>query len=238
MQPVEIRLTGTVLACRPDTLPTEVSGAMQSQGRSALERLLPWGRVARLIVVTTDWIVLFHANGYFSRVGRRLPEDPVERFQALAERERIRINHGQGVEDTYGFQGEGQWRLQSFQGESLRRTEPRMLSEVVTKLPSEQVQAALDLDPKGASLLSPTQLDDGERRVLRSLIDEWPYNTVDHLRIELTRDPELGHAEIERALDLLLARGYVEEFEVGHWQVTETARHIRHRLLGSEPVAA
>jgi hypothetical protein len=237
-QPVEIRLIGTMLACRDDTLPAQVAEAKLSSGRSMLEALLPWDRVPRLIVITTDWITLFHANGYFSRVGCRLPEEPVRRFQALAERARIRLSYGQGVEEVYEFKGDARWSLQSFQGQNLRREEPRMLSDVVRKLSGEQAQAALDLDPEGSSQLARRQLNEGEARILRSLIEESPYNTVDQIYAELTKGPHVAYEVVEDNLDLLLARGYVEEFQPGHWQATPSALHIRRRLLGLEPAAA
>ena len=112
-----------------------------------------------------------------------------------------------------------------------------MLSDVVGKLSGEQVQAALDLDPEGSSLLARRQLNEGEARILRSLIEESPYNTVDQIYAELTKGPQVPYEAVEGTLDVLLARGYVEEFKPGHWRATPSALHIRRRLLGLESAA-
>ncbi len=110
-----------------------------------------------------------------------------------------------------------------------------MLSDVVEKLSGEQEQAALDLDPEGASLLARRQLNEAEARILHSLIEESPYNSVDQIYAELTKGPEVAYEAVEHTLDLLLARGYVEEFKPGRWQATQAALRTRRRLLGPEP---
>jgi DNA-binding transcriptional ArsR family regulator len=71
-----------------------------------------------------------------------------------------------------------------------------------------------------------------ELRVFRSLIEEWPWDTVEKIGVELTRGEELGSAEIEAALEALREKGYVEEFEPGRWQVTPNGHGVRRTLLG------
>ncbi|HET9197277.1 MAG TPA: hypothetical protein VFN92_03370 [Solirubrobacterales bacterium] len=235
---VEVRLTGTAAACADSTLPPRVAAAKRSAGRSELERVASWERPPGLILITPEWIALFHANGHFSRVGQRLPEDPVRRFEALAERSRIRLEHGQGVEDVYEFDGRNRWTLRSFQGETLRREEPRQLSDAIAKLSGEREQAALDLDPSGASMLSRRQLDFAETEILRVLVDAPTHNSVDMIYAEVARRTSVPYEEVERALDTLLGRRYVEDAGRGCWQATDVGREVRRQLRKSEPAAA
>jgi hypothetical protein len=232
--PIEVRIAGTTLACQDDTLPPRVADAKRSFGRSVIKSLSSWDQLPPLILVTPDWITLFHANGYFSRIGRQLPVDQTERFRALIERSQIHLPYGQGVEQIYECRGSGRWSLQSLHRGTLREEQARMLSDVVTKVSVEQGQVALDIDPEGASLLGSQHLDDAEARVLRSLIEEWPDDTIEAIRVGLTRGQELRYDEVESVLARLFARGYVEEFELGHWQATDVAKRIRPRLLGPE----
>lgn len=229
---VEVRLTGTALSCSGATLPEAVAASMQSRGRTAVESVLAWGRPPRLAVVTSDWITIRHRNGYYSLVGQQLPADPAKRFEALVERAKIRVPFGQGVEHIYEHRGAGRWVLRALQGGIPRLEERRMLSEVVAKLTGDQLQAALDLDPEGASELAATPLDEGEERVLRGLIEEMIDDTVEEIRIRLTRGRELSYEEVEQVLERLWVRGYAEEFRPGRWEATDLARHIRRRLLG------
>ncbi len=234
----EVRVTGTALACHDDTLPPQVAAAKQSLGRTVLEGLLAWSRLPRLVTVTSDWITLHHANGHFSRIGLRLPDEPARRLETLTERARIRFTLGQGVEQFYEHRGDGHWVLLSYQAATLRDEEPRTLADVVAKLSGERLQAALDADPEGASLLTPTQLDGSERQVLWFLVEESIEDTIEDLRIRLTQGREHTYDEVEEILDRLWIRGYVEEFRPGHWEVTPTALHIKKRLLGAELTAA
>ena len=235
---VEVRVTGTALACRDDTLPAAVVAAKASRGRSVLEGLLSWARPPRLIVVTSDWITLFHPNGHWSRVGRRPSEEPARWLGEPAERSRSHAPLDQGVRREYVYRDEGRWVLRSIQAGALRHEEPSSLADIVARLSGEQLQAALDLDPEGASELAATSLDEAERRILHGLIEEWIDDTVDDLRIRLTRGRELTYGEVQQALERLGIRGYVEEFRPGHWRATDTARYIRRRLLGTESLAA
>src|SRR6476646_444752 len=75
-------------------------------------------------------------------------------------------------------------------------------------------------------------LKGAELRVFRSLIEEWPWDTVEKIRVEMTRGDELGTADIEAALTSLREKGYVEEFEAGRWQVTPNGHGVRRTLLG------
>jgi hypothetical protein len=75
-------------------------------------------------------------------------------------------------------------------------------------------------------------LKGSEFRVFRSLIEEWPWDTVEKIRVELTRGDELDTAEVEAALESLREKGYVEEFQPGRWQVTPNGHGVRRMLLG------
>ena len=234
---VEVRVTDTAWVSADAGLSEAVAAAKQSHGRTAVETVLSWGRPPRLITVTTDWITIFHPNGRFSRIGWRLPSDPAQRFEAQVERSKIRVPFGQGVEHLYEYRGKGQWVLRALQGATARLEEPRMLSDVVAKLTSDRLQAALDLDPVGASELAATQLDESEMRILRGLVTECIDDTVEDIRIRLTRGRELTYEGVEQVLERLWVRGYVEEFSPGRWETTNNALAIKNRLLGL-PAAA
>lgn len=113
-----------------------------------------------------------------------------------------------------------------------------MLSDVIGKVSDGQGQDARDLDPEGTAMLPRRQLEESEARVLRSLIEEYPYNSVEQIRAELTKAPPLSYEEVEDVLDALRIQGYVEEFEPGHWRASDHARHIRRRLLAPLTAAA
>jgi hypothetical protein len=76
------------------------------------------------------------------------------------------------------------------------------------------------------------QLQGAEFRIFRSLFHEWPYNSVEELRIEMTRGVELSTAEVETVLASLQGKGYVVEFEPGRWQLTPNGHGVRRSLLG------
>jgi hypothetical protein len=76
------------------------------------------------------------------------------------------------------------------------------------------------------------QLEGAEFRVFRSLIEEWPWDTVEKIRVEMTLGEEMSVAQIEEALGNLREMGYVEEFEPGRWQVTPNGHGMRRTLLG------
>lgn len=230
---IEARVTGTAWVSADAGLPEAVAAAKQSHGRTAVETVLSWGRPPRLITVTTDWITIFHRNGYFSRVGQRLSDDPTQRLEALVDRAKVRVPFGQSVEHVYEYRGKGQWILRGLQGGNARLEEPCTLVDVVAKLTGEHLQAALDLDPEGASELAATPLDESEARVLRGLIAECDDNTVEDIRIRLTRGRELTYEGVEQVLERLWVRGYVEEFSPGRWKGTDLALHHRRRLFGS-----
>lgn len=71
-----------------------------------------------------------------------------------------------------------------------------------------------------------------ELRVFRSLVEEWPWDTVEKIRVEMTRGEELSSAEVEAALESLREKGYVEEFQSNRWQVTPNGHGVRRTLLG------
>jgi Mn-dependent DtxR family transcriptional regulator len=74
-----------------------------------------------------------------------------------------------------------------------------------------------------------------EYRVFRSLLREWDRDSVEAIRVELTRGEEVPTPEIEEALRTLAEKGYVEEFEPGHWRVTDRGRAVERSLLGDPP---
>ena len=78
-------------------------------------------------------------------------------------------------------------------------------------------------------------LDGVELRVFRSLLQEWDRDTVEEIRVELTRGVPVPTAEVEAALQRLAQRGYAEEFSEGHWRVTPQARAVEATLLGKRP---
>lgn len=228
-QKVEVRLTGTANATLDSTLPDQVAKAKQTNGRSVIERILGWETLPPVIEIGSEWITIYHANGYFSRIGRRLPSGQ-QRLKALAEQSRIRIPYWQGVEEVFEFSF-GRWTLKSLQKGILRREGPVMLPDVIAKVPGTQAQDARDIDPEGTGMLPRRQLRESEARVLRSLVEEWPYDTVEQVRVELTKGRHLSYEEVEDVLDALRTQGYVEEFESGHWRASDQARHMRRRLL-------
>jgi hypothetical protein len=234
---VEARVTGSAWVSADSGLPGVVAAAKQSRGRTAVEAVLSWARPPRLITVTTDWITIHHRNGYFSRVGWRLPDDPTQRFEALVDRAKIRVPFGQGVEHVYEYREQGRWVLRALQSGDARLEEPRMLADVVSKLSGDRLQEALDLDPEGASELAMKQLDESESRVLRGLLSECEDNTVEDIRIRLTRGTELPYEGVEQVLERLWIRGYVEEFSPGRWKATANALVIQDRLLGLSAAA-
>lgn len=81
-------------------------------------------------------------------------------------------------------------------------------------------------------------LQGSELRVFRSLIEEWPWDTVEKIRVELTRGEELSSEQVEAALQRLRQKGYVEEFEAGRWQVTAKGHAVRRTLLGERRAEA
>jgi hypothetical protein len=62
-------------------------------------------------------------------------------------------------------------------------------------------------------------------------LHEWPKDSVEQIRIELTRSVELSTEEVEAALEVLL-KGYVEEFRPGHWKLTPNGHGVKRSLLG------
>jgi DNA-binding transcriptional ArsR family regulator len=90
----------------------------------------------------------------------------------------------------------------------------------------------LELAPTANVTFVAEPLSGAEFRIFRSLIEEWPEDTVEKLRVEMTRGVELSPAEIERALRDLTEKGYVEEFEPGRWQVTASGHGRKRTLLG------
>jgi hypothetical protein len=228
-QQIEVRLTGTANATQNGTLPEQVASAKETSGQSVVERILGWESPPPMIEIGSEWVTLHHRNGYFSRIGRRLPSGP-QRLEVLTERSKIRIPYGQGVEEVFEYSC-GRWTLKSLHGGVLRREGPLMLSDVIARVSDGQAQDARDLDPEGTAMLPRRQLQVPEARVLRSLIEEYPYNSVEEIRAELRNAPSLSYEQVEDVLDALRIQGYVEEFRPGHWRASEHARHIRRRLL-------
>ena len=83
-----------------------------------------------------------------------------------------------------------------------------------------------------------TPLQGAERRIFSSLLHEWPKDSVEEIRIELTRGVELFTDEIEAALEDLRLKGYVEEFQAGHWKLTPNGHGVKRSLLGEISDAA
>jgi hypothetical protein len=75
------------------------------------------------------------------------------------------------------------------------------------------------------------ELEGVEFRVFRSLVREYDQDTVEHIYVQLSRDP-VDRADIEAALAALADRGFVEEFEEGRWKATSQGLHLEKRLLG------
>jgi hypothetical protein len=69
-------------------------------------------------------------------------------------------------------------------------------------------------------------------RVFRSLHQEWDLDTVEDIRIQLTRGPLVPFEQIEAALARLAERRYVEEFKPGHWKITNQGLAVKRSLLG------
>lgn len=81
-------------------------------------------------------------------------------------------------------------------------------------------------------------LKGAELRVFKSLIEEWPWDTVEKIRVEMTRGDELSTEEVEAVLNSLREKGYVEEFQPGRWQVTPNGHGVRRTLLGERRAEA
>jgi hypothetical protein len=75
-------------------------------------------------------------------------------------------------------------------------------------------------------------LDGLQLRVFRSLEREWDRDTVEAIRVELTRGPAAGSEQIEQALSQLEALGYVEEREPGRWAITPNGLAVKGSLTG------
>jgi hypothetical protein len=81
-------------------------------------------------------------------------------------------------------------------------------------------------------------LQGSEFRIFRSLLEEWPFNSVEEIRIELTQGPVLSYDEVEEALGALARKGYVEEFEPDRWKVTLDGHAVQRTLLGQLAAAS
>jgi hypothetical protein len=77
------------------------------------------------------------------------------------------------------------------------------------------------------------RLEGVEYRVFRSLLQEWDRDTVEEIRVELTRGVEVPIAQIEEALRTLESKGYVES-EADHWKITPQGQAVRRSLLGDD----
>lgn len=71
--------------------------------------------------------------------------------------------------------------------------------------------------------------------MFRSLLHEWDRDTVEAIRVELTRGNEVPASQIESDLQSLKANGYVDEYEPGQWKVTAQGRAVEATLLGGSP---
>ncbi|MEA2512680.1 MAG: hypothetical protein QOJ59_2167 [Thermomicrobiales bacterium] len=69
-------------------------------------------------------------------------------------------------------------------------------------------------------------------RVFRSLQREWDRDTVEDIRVELTRGTVVSYEEVEDALRRLADQRYVEEFSPGHWRISANGLALRQTLLG------
>jgi hypothetical protein len=237
MQRIEVRLTGTANATQDDTLPDQVARAKQTCGRSVVEQLISrWEALPPMIEIGSEWITFHHRNGYFSRIGHRVPAG-LHPLEALVERSKIRVSYRQGVEEVFEF-SDRRWTFKALHNGVLRRDGPLLLSDVIARVSDGQAQDARDIDPEGTATLPRRRLEESEARALRSLIEEWPYDTVEQIRVELTKGRSLSYAEVYGILDALRVQGHVEEFEPGHWRASDQARRIRRRLLAPLTTAA
>lgn len=77
------------------------------------------------------------------------------------------------------------------------------------------------------------ELKGSERRIFRFLLTEWDRDTIEWPRVESTQGLEIRPAEIEATLRSLERKGYVEEFNQGHWRVTPRGLGVQKSLLGT-----
>lgn len=82
-----------------------------------------------------------------------------------------------------------------------------------------------------------TPLKGTEFRIFQSLIEEWPRNSIEELRVEMTIGVELSTEEVEAALESLRLKEYLEEFEPGRWQLAPNGHGVRRSLLGELPAS-
>jgi hypothetical protein len=76
------------------------------------------------------------------------------------------------------------------------------------------------------------RLEGLELRVFRSLFEEYDLDSIEEIRVQLTRGALASATEIETALASLRERGYVEELRPGHWRVAPQGLGVRRSLLG------
>lgn len=156
------RYPGTTRATAPDHLPPQVLAAVESYGRSALEKMLEWPELPAEIAAGSEWLALIHRNGSFSHVGMEPPHShraPALRTQWFFERNKISVNHRGGIQAQYAFSN-GRWNKNLLvRGFVKQGPEPLMLGDVLAELRDKiDRQHALDLDPKGAASLPPLSL--------------------------------------------------------------------------------
>lgn len=78
-----------------------------------------------------------------------------------------------------------------------------------------------------------TQILQGvDYRTFRSLLKEGDRDTVEDLRVEMTRGVPVSTEEIESALKRLSDATYVEEYESGRWRVAANGLGVKGTLLG------
>ena len=81
------------------------------------------------------------------------------------------------------------------------------------------------------------RLQGTELRVFRSLVFKRECDTLVAIQTELTSKPEPDQPEIEQAVEGLVGRGYIEEFELGRWRVSLSGYEVRQSLLSDMPFA-
>ena len=229
---VTVHLTKTLLACGDETLPKHIADAKATSGRSAIERFASWKHLPGLISVNDLYLHLFQANGWASQIWHAGPKGQDLDVDTLREHSRIRRSYGR-VEQVYEYRGPHRWVMLSMQDGAVHREDRLMLAHVVEEMPDRDLQRTLDLDREGTSLLSRRDLDPLEVAVLHSLYEAPPYNSVDEIFGELSRDPEVTYEGVEDTLDRLLGRGYVEEHVPGRWQLAKKALQVKSRFLAT-----
>jgi hypothetical protein len=71
-----------------------------------------------------------------------------------------------------------------------------------------------------------------ELRIFRSLLVEWDRDSINEIRVELTRGAAVSERRILHVLESLAQAGYVREQAPERWEVTSRGRSVSPSLLG------